>query len=248
MASLEGKTALVTGSAQGIGKSIAVRLAQAGASVIVSDTNQDGINLVAQEIRSLGRNSAAIPCNVADSAQVEALTAKALESFPSIDILVNNAGVTRDNLMIRMDEKEWDLVIAVNLKGTFLMTKAVAQVMMRKRYGRIVNIASVVGLMGNAGQANYAASKAGVIALTKSVAKEFASRNITCNAIAPGFIETAMTQKLPEKVREDYKNAIPLRRFGTADDVAATVLFLAGEDAAYMTGQVLTVDGGMFMR
>jgi 3-oxoacyl-[acyl-carrier protein] reductase len=240
--------ALVTGSAQGIGKSIALRLAQSGANLILSDTNESGIKIAAQEIQAIGRTVVAIPCNVADGAQVDSLVAKSLEAFPSIDILVNNAGITRDNLLIRMDEKEWDLVIAINLKGTFLMTKALSQVMMRKRYGRIINIASVVGLMGNAGQANYAASKAGVIALTKSVAKEFASRNITCNAVAPGFIETAMTQKLPEKVRDEYRSVIPLRRFGTAEDVAGTVLFLSSEDAAYITGQVVSVDGGMMMR
>ncbi len=247
MGILDGKTGLVTGAAQGIGKAIALRLAKAGAAVIVSDTNEEGIRTTAQEIQALGGKAEAIPCNVADSAQVDALVSKAVGSFQSIDILVNNAGITRDNLMIRMDEKDWDLVISINLKGTFLMTKAVSQVMMRKRYGRIVNIASVVGMMGNAGQANYAASKAGVIALTKSVAKEFSSRNITCNAIAPGFIETAMTQKLPEKVRDEYKNAIPLRRFGSADDIAAAVTFLASDDAAYITGQVIPVDGGMLM-
>jgi 3-oxoacyl-[acyl-carrier protein] reductase len=247
MGNLDGKTALVTGSAQGIGKTIALRLASAGANVIVSDMNAEGINAVAAEIQALGRTALALPCNVSDSAQVESMIAKGVASFPSIDILINNAGVTRDNLLIRMDEKDWDLVMAVNLKGTFLMTKAVSQIMMRKRFGRIVNIASVVGLMGNAGQANYAASKAGVIAFTRSVAKEFASRNITCNAVAPGFIETAMTQKLSEKVKEDYQSVIPLRRFGSADDVAGAVLFLTSDDASYITGQVLSVDGGMLM-
>ena len=248
MGILDGKVALVTGSAQGIGKSIALRLARSGADIILSDTNEAGITAAAQEVRACGRKAAPIPCNVADSAQVEALAAKSLEAFPSVDILVNHAGITRDNLLIRMEEKDWDIVIAINLKGTFLMTKTFSQVMMRKRFGRIVNIASVVGLMGNAGQANYAASKAGVIALTKSTAKEFASRNITCNAIAPGFIETAMTEKLPEKVRDEYRSAIPLRRFGSADDIAGTVVFLSSDDAAYITGQVISVDGGMMMR
>jgi 3-oxoacyl-[acyl-carrier protein] reductase len=247
MGVLDGKTALVTGAAQGIGKTIALRLAGAGANIIVSDMNADGTNAVAAEVQALGRTALALPCNVSDAAQVESAVAKAAAAYPAIDILVNNAGVTRDNLLIRMEEKDWDLVMAVNLKGTFLMTKAVCQLMMRKRYGRIVNIASVVGLMGNAGQANYAASKAGVVAFTRSVAKEFSSRNITCNAVAPGFIETAMTQKLPEKVKEDYQNAIPLKRFGTAGDVANAVLFLVSEDASYITGQVLTVDGGMLM-
>ena len=248
MEMLEGKVALVTGAAQGIGKSIALRLARACADVIVTDTNLEGCTAVAGEIRSLGRTSAAIACNVADPAEVDALIRNVQGTFPSIDILVNNAGVARDNLLIRMDVKDWDLVMNVNLKGTFLLTKAVVQMMMRKRYGRIVNIASVVGLMGNAGQANYAASKAGVIALTKSVAKEFASRNITCNAVAPGFIETAMTQKLPEKVKADYQAAIPLGRFGTAEDVANAVAFLVSADAEYITGQVISVDGGMLMR
>jgi 3-oxoacyl-[acyl-carrier protein] reductase len=247
MGIIDNKVALVTGGAQGIGKTIALALAHAGADVVLSDTNIEGSQAAASEIEALGRKAIAVQCNVGNATEVANLIARTLEVFPSIDILVNNAGVTRDNLLIRMDEKDWDLVLTVNLKGTFLLTKAVSTVMMKQRRGRIINIASVVGVMGNAGQSNYSASKGGVIAFTKSVAKEFASRNITCNAVAPGFIATAMTDKLPEKVKETYRSVIPLSRFGTADDVASTVLFLASDAASYITGQVIHVDGGMVM-
>lgn len=248
MGNLNNKVAIVTGSAQGIGKAIALKLASAGANIVVTDTNAEGIEQTANEIKSLGCKTIAVRCNVADGKEVNELLKKTQEAFPTIDILVNNAGITRDNLLIRMDEKDWDLVLSVNLKGSFLVTKAVSPVMMRQRYGRIVNVASVVGLMGNAGQVNYAASKGGLIAFTKSVAKELAARNITCNAVAPGFIETPMTGKLPEKVKESYIKAIPLNRFGSADDVANAILFLASEDSGYITGQVIGIDGGMFMR
>jgi len=248
MATFNGKVAIVTGSARGIGKSIAMKLAQAGADIVVTDTDSDGIRQTAQEIETLGRKALAVQCNVAVGTEVAELVKKTLDAFPAIDILVNNAGITRDNLLVRMDEKDWDLVLSVNLKGPFLVTKAVCQIMMKQRRGRIINVASVVGLMGNAGQVNYAASKGGLVAFTKSVAKEFASRNITCNAVAPGFISTPMTDKLDEKVRENYLKVIPLNRFGSADDVANTILFLASDEAGYITGQVIGIDGGMFMR
>ena len=248
MKTLTNKVAVVTGSAQGIGKAIAIKLANAGADVIVVDMDVEGVQQTSKEIESSGVKTLGVKCNVADANDVANLVSKIQETFPTIDILVNNAGITRDNLLMRMDEKDWDLVLSVNLKGPFLMTKAISQVMMRQRRGRIVNVASVVGLMGNAGQANYAASKGGLVAFTKSVAKEFASRNITCNAVAPGFIETRMTEKLQDKVKENYIKAIPLNRFGTADDVANAILFLASDDASYITGQIIGVDGGMFMR
>jgi len=244
---LENKNAIVTGSAQGIGKSIALALAKAGANIVVSDVNLEEAERTAREIEALGRKAIAIKCNVADAAEVTELVKKAQETFPTLDILVNNAGVTRDNLMMRMEEKDWDLVLDVNLKGAFLLTKAVTRIMMKQRYGRIVNMSSVIGVMGNAGQSNYAASKGGLIAFTKSTAKEFASRNITCNAIAPGFIETAMTAKLSDEVKENYKKGIPLGRMGSVDDVANAVLFLVSEQSTYITGQVLHVDGGLVM-
>jgi 3-oxoacyl-[acyl-carrier protein] reductase len=244
---LKDKNAIVTGSAQGIGKSIALALAKAGANIVVSDVNLEEAEKTAKEIEALGRKTIAVKCNVADAAEVTELVKKAQETFPTLDILVNNAGVTRDNLMMRMEEKDWDLVLDVNLKGAFLLTKAVTRIMMKQRYGRIVNMSSVIGVMGNAGQSNYAASKGGLIAFTKSTAKEFASRNITCNAIAPGFIETAMTAKLSDEVKENYKKGIPLGRMGSVDDVANAVLFLVSEQSTYITGQVLQVDGGLVM-
>ncbi|HAD81209.1 MAG: 3-oxoacyl-[acyl-carrier-protein] reductase [Candidatus Edwardsbacteria bacterium RIFOXYD12_FULL_50_11] len=244
---LKDKNAIVTGSAQGIGKSIALALAKAGANIVVSDVNIEEAEKTAKEIEALGRKALAVKCNVADANEVSELVKKTQETFDTIDILVNNAGVTRDNLMMRMEEKDWDLVLDVNLKGAFLLTKAVSRIMMKQRQGRIVNMSSVIGVMGNAGQSNYAASKGGLIAFTKSTAKEFASRNITCNAIAPGFIETAMTAKLTEEVKENYKKGIPLGRMGSVDDVANAVMFLVSEQASYITGQVLHVDGGLVM-
>ena len=247
MNNLKDKNAIVTGSAQGIGKSIVLALAKAGANIVVSDVNLEEAEKTAKEIEALGRKAIAVKCNVADAAEVTELVKKAQETFTTLDILVNNAGVTRDNLMMRMEEKDWDLVLDVNLKGAFLLTKAVTRIMMKQRYGRIVNMSSVIGVMGNAGQSNYAASKGGLIAFTKSTAKEFASRNITCNAIAPGFIETAMTAKLSDEVKENYKKGIPLGRMGSVEDVANAVLFLVSDAASYITGQVLHVDGGLVM-
>jgi 3-oxoacyl-[acyl-carrier protein] reductase len=244
---LKDKTAIVTGSAQGIGKAIALALAKQGANVVVSDVNLEEAQKTSKEIEALGVKSIAVKCNVADAAEVDTLVKQAQAAFPAIDILVNNAGVTRDNLMMRMDEKDWDLVLDVNLKGAFLMTKAVTRIMVKQRSGRIVNMASVIGVMGNAGQSNYAASKGGLIAFTKSTAKEFSSRNVTCNAVAPGFIETAMTAKLSEEVRENYRKGIPLSRFGSPEDVAGAVLFLVSDAADYITGQVIHVDGGLVM-
>jgi 3-oxoacyl-[acyl-carrier protein] reductase len=244
---LKDKNAIITGSAQGIGKSIALALAKAGANIVVSDVNLEEAEKTAKEIEALGRKALAVKCNVADANEVSELVKKTQETFDTIDILVNNAGVTRDNLMMRMEEKDWDLVLDVNLKGAFLLTKAVSRIMMKQRQGRIVNMSSAIGVMGNAGQSNYAASKGGLIAFTKSTAKEFASRSITCNAIAPGFIETAMTAKLTEEVKENYKKGIPLGRMGSVDDVANAVLFLVSEQASYITGQVLHVDGGLVM-
>lgn len=244
---LKDKVALVTGAAQGIGKAIALKLAQNGADIAVSDVNLDKAQETAAEIGKLGRRAIALKANVASLQEAEAMMDETVAKLGAVHILVNNAGITRDALMLRMKEEEWDAVIAVNLKGVFNCTKAAVKHMAKQRYGRIVNIASIVGEMGNAGQANYSASKAGVIALAKTVAREFASRNITCNAIAPGFIETAMTQALSEKVREDLAKQIPLARLGAPEDVAAGVLFLVSEDAAYITGQVLNINGGMYM-
>ena len=206
-----------------------------------------GIQQTTAGIEAMGRKTLGLKCNVADAADVEAMVAKIQETFPRIDILVNNAGITRDNLLIRMAEQDWDMVLDVNLKGPFLLTKAVSRIMMKQRYGRIINVASVVGIIGNAGQANYSASKGGLIALTRSVARELASRQITCNAVAPGFIRTAMTDGLSEEVKTAFMKSIPLGRMGTAEDIAAVVLFLASDEAAYVTGQVVSIDGGMFM-
>ena len=224
-----GKSVIVTGSGRGIGRKIAERFAALGARVVISDLDEAGVARVASEI---GHGAIGIRANVTDSDDVSNLIARTKEAFGSVDIVVNNAGITRDSLMMRMDEKDWDMVLDINLKGSFLVTKAATLVMMKQRYGRIVNISSVVGLTGNAGQANYAASKAGLIGLTKSVAKEFASRNVTVNAVAPGFIETEMTEKLPEAARAEFLRNIALSRPGSPDDVAAAVLFFASDDAA----------------
>jgi 3-oxoacyl-[acyl-carrier protein] reductase len=244
---LKGKTALVTGGAQGIGKAIALALARAGADVAVSDINLDKAGETAAEVAALGVKSAAIEGNVANPESAQAMVDKAVAELGKLDILVNNAGITRDNLIMRMKEEDWDLVLDVNLKGSFNCSKAALKHMSKARSGRIINIASVVGAMGNAGQANYVASKAGLIGLTKTIAREYSSRNITANAVAPGFIDTAMTQALPEKVREELMKQIPLGRLGTSEDVAGAVKFLASDSAAYITGQVIHVNGGMYM-
>lgn len=241
------KTALVTGGAQGIGKAICLRLAKEGANIAVVDINLESAQATAKEIESLGRKSVALKVNVSNFAETEKMVEDAVASLGGLHILVNNAGITRDRLLLRMTEEEWDAVINVNLKSAFNCTKAAVKVMSKNRYGRIVNIASIVGLIGNAGQANYSASKAGMIGLTKTVAREFASRNITSNAVAPGFIDTAMTQAMPEAARAALVSQIPLSRLGTPDDVADGVVFLASDAASYITGHVLSINGGMFM-
>ena len=247
MQTLQNKIAIVTGAGQGIGQAIAVRLAQEGAEVIVSDINLQGVEQTASQIRQMDRKSLALKVDVANFEDVQAMVQKSIEEFGRADILVNNAGVTKDNLLVRMTQQQWDWVISVNLKGTFNCTKAVAPHMMRNRYGRIINIASVIGLVGNAGQANYAASKAGIIGLTKSAAKELASRGITVNAVAPGYIQTEMTERVPEQAKETFLKTIPLRRPGLPQDVAGVIVFLASDDASYITGQVINIDGGMVM-
>jgi len=244
---LEGQVALVTGAGRNIGRAIAVRFAEAGADVALVGRTPGPLDEAAEAIRALGRGALPFPCEVSDGAAVAATVEKVIEKFGRIDILVNNAGVTRDRLLLRMDEADWDEVLAVNLKGAFNFSKAVARQMVRQKRGRILNITSVIGQIGNAGQANYAASKAGLIGFTKSLAKELAPRGITANAIAPGFIQTAMTQGLSPEVRENLLRSIPLGRFGTPEDVATVALFLASERAGYITGQVINVDGGMVM-
>lgn len=248
MAKLDGKTAVVTGASRGIGRAIALELAKEGANVVVNYSGSEAkAKEVVDEILKIGQKAIAVQANVADNDSVQNLMKTALEEFGSIDILVNNAGITRDNLLMRMKEDEWDDVINTNLKGVFLCTKAVTRQMMKQRAGRIINIASVVGVMGNAGQANYTAAKAGVIGLTKTTARELAARNILVNAVAPGFIETEMTEVLPEDVKNAMLSQIPLAKFGQAENIAKAVAFLASDDAEYITGQVLHVDGGIAM-
>jgi 3-oxoacyl-[acyl-carrier protein] reductase len=242
---LDGKNALVTGAGQGIGRAISLTFANEGANVAVCDVNDVAAQETVAEIRKLGRKSEFYKADVSNPQEVKEVVDKVLDNFSTIDILVNNAGITRDTLLIRMEETDWDLVLNVNLKGTFNFTKAVSRPMMKQRSGKIVNIASVIGLIGNAGQANYAASKAGVIALTKSVAKELASRGITANAVAPGFIQTAMTDKLPEVVKQAMLKQIPAGEFGSPQDVANVVLFLSSDLARYVNGQVVQVCGGL---
>jgi len=244
---LSGKVALVTGAAQGIGKAIALLLARNGADVVVSDINLEKAQETANEIEGMGRRSFAIKVNVADLKDVEQMVKAIVEQFGRIDILVNNAGITRDRLILRMTEEDWDAVLDVNLKGTFNCTKAAIRYMSKQRSGKIVNIASVTGEMGNPGQANYAASKAGVIGFTKTIAREFAGRGINVNAIAPGYIQTPMTDAVPEKAKEELKRMIPMERLGKPEDVAQAVLFLVSENSSYITGQVLNVNGGIYM-
>ena len=239
--------ALVTGAAQGIGKAIALLLARNGADLVVSDINLEKAEETAKEIRAIGPKAMAVKVDVANLSDVERMVTGILEKLAKIDILVNNAGITRDKLILRMTEEDWDAVLGVNLKGTFNCTKAVVRHMAKQRSGKIVNIASVVGEMGNAGQANYSASKAGVIGLTKTIAREYAQRGINVNAIAPGYIETPMTEALPEKAKEELRKLIPMERLGKPEDVAEAVLFLVSEESSYMTGQVLNVNGGIYM-
>jgi 3-oxoacyl-[acyl-carrier protein] reductase len=245
---LKDKVTLITGGARGIGKAIALTFAAQGADIIVADVNLEEAQKTAAEIEGMGRKAMALSVDVTSFEKVEEALNKILDKFTKVDILVNNAGITKDNLMLRMSPADWDAVINVNLKGTFNCTKAVSRPMIKQRTGRIINIASIIGIMGNAGQANYAASKGGVIALTKTAAKELASRNINVNAIAPGFIQTAMTDKLPEEVKAKMMEAIPLGTLGTPQDVANACLFLASEESSYITGQTIVVDGGMVMQ
>ncbi len=245
--SLQGRTALVTGASQGIGRACALALAQAGARVALAARNEDKLNEVAAEIASKGGAAAVFALDVASEESIKACAKAAVQHFGSIEILVNNAGITRDTLALRMKRADWDEVIQTNLTGTFLMTQALLSPMLKARWGRIINVSSVVGETGQAGQTNYAASKAGLIGLTKSLARELASRSITVNAVAPGYIETAMTAVLDEKQREGMLQEIPLGRAGTDAEIAAAVRFLASEEAAYITGHVLDVNGGMYM-
>lgn len=244
---LSGRIAIVTGGAQGIGKAISQKLASYGADVAVVDVSLDGAKETAEEIKSMGRRSMALQVDVSNTQETEEMAKKVFEEMEGLHILVNNAGITRDGLLMRMKEEDWDSVMDVNLKGPFNCTRASVKYMTKQRWGRVVNIASIVGIMGNAGQANYSASKAGLIGFTKTVAREFAPRNITCNAVAPGFIETAMTEKLPEKNREELMEQIPMGRLGGPTDVAMGVVFLSSNAANYITGHVLNINGGMFM-
>lgn len=247
--SLDGKTAIVTGAGRGgkgIGRGIALALAEAGADVVITArTNIADAEAVAEAVTALGRKSLAVVCDVSDAASVEALFERTRQEFGRVDILVNNAGITRDKLLLRMGDDDWDSVMDANLKGTFLCTRTAAKLMIKQRSGRIVNITSIMGQVGNPGQANYSASKAGIIGFTRTVARELGGRGVTVNAVAPGFIETQMTDALPEDLKNTTLGRIPLGRLGTPEDVGATVVFLASDAASYITGQTLTVDGGM---
>ncbi|WP_243382696.1 3-oxoacyl-[acyl-carrier-protein] reductase [Geothrix alkalitolerans] len=247
MFSLQGKVALVTGASQGIGEAIAKRLAAQGATVVCAARTLRKLQEVADAITAAGGKADVVVADLSDGASVRAAVATTVERHGAIHILVNNAGITRDKLLIQMKEEDWDAVIDTNLKGAWTAIQAATKPMMKQRWGRIINIASVVGQMGNPGQANYVAAKAGLIGLTKSVARELASRNVTANAVTPGYIETAMTAGLPDDVKAEFTKQIPLGRMGTADDIAASVAFLASEEAGYITGQVLSVNGGMLM-
>ena len=245
--SFAGRVALITGAGRGIGKEVALKFAAEGADVAVADLALEVAEEVAAEIEALGVKSLALKVDVSNPEDALKMIKDTVAGLGKLDVLVNNAGITKDKLMLRMDESDWDSVLSVNLKGAFNCTKAAVRVMAKARYGRVVNIASIVGQIGNAGQANYSASKAGLIGLTKTTAREFASRSITCNAVAPGFIDTAMTQAMPEKSRAELTTQIPLARLGSSDDVAEGVLFLASDKASYITGHVLSINGGMFM-
>ena len=241
------RVAIVTGASRGIGKSISLALAACGAKIVAVDIDLAATEAMVAELKANGTEAIAVQGNVTLSADAEKMVQAAVETFGRVDILVNNAGITRDALLLRMKDEDWDAVLNVNLKGAFLCSRAAAKLMSKQRYGRIINIASVVGQMGNAGQANYCASKAGLMGLTRSNARELARRNVTVNAVAPGFIATDMTDALPEKTREELAAQIPLERLGSADDIAHAVVFLAQEKSGYITGQVLAVNGGMYM-
>lgn len=244
---VQDKIALVTGASRGIGRSISLALAAQGAKIVAVDIDLQATEAFVEELKAQGTEALAVQGNVTVSEDVDAMMKAAVDTFGRVDILVNNAGITRDALLLRMKDEDWDAVLSVNLKGAFLCSRAAAKIMSKQRYGRIVNIASVVGQMGNAGQANYCASKAGLMGLTRSNARELARRNVTVNAVAPGFIATDMTDALPEKTRQELAAQIPLERLGSADDIAHAVLFLASDQSAYITGQVLGVNGGMYM-
>ncbi|HVP90385.1 MAG TPA: 3-oxoacyl-[acyl-carrier-protein] reductase [Terriglobales bacterium] len=247
MSIFEGRVSIVTGASQGIGEAVALDLAAAGAAVVLVDVQKEKLEAVAAAIAAAGGRADVQPADVGDAARAQEIAEAALAAHGRIDHLVNNAGITRDALLVRMREEDWDAVLRVNLKGTFNFSKAVVRAMMGARWGRIVNIASVVGLMGNAGQANYAASKAGVIAFTKSLAREVAARGVTVNAVAPGYVATAMTERLPEEVKKTFLEIIPMKKFGLPKDVVSAVRFLLSDDASYITGQVISVNGGMYM-
>jgi len=243
----KGKIAIVTGASRGIGRSISLALSAAGATIVAMDMDQAATDAVVAELKAAGGSAIAVVGNVTVPADAENMIDVAVKEFGRVDILVNNAGITRDNIFIRMKDEDWDAVMTVNLKGAFLCSRAASKAMVKQRSGRIINIASVVGQMGNAGQANYCASKAGLIGLTKSNARELAKRNITVNAVAPGFIATAMTDALSDKVKAELTAQIPLERLGSSEDIANAVLFLASEASGYITGHVLSVNGGMYM-
>lgn len=252
MGNLEGKVAIVTGAGRGIGQQIAKKLAEQGAKVAVVDLKAEWCEETVGLVKAAGSEAIGLGCNVAESADVDATVKAVIAKFGTVDIMVNNAGITKDGLLMRMSDADWDAVLNVNLKGTFLFTRAVARPMMKNKAadgtqagGSIINIASVVGIMGNAGQANYTASKGGVIALTKTTSKELGSRNVRCNAVAPGFIQSKMTDVLPDDVKKAYMDQIPLKRFGTVEDIAKCVAFLAGPESSYITGQIVSVNGGM---
>ncbi len=245
---LEGKTAIITGSSRGIGKAIAMKLGQLGANIVLNGTTaSEAINSTCEELKEAGINVVVSVGDVRNVEYVNEMVNTALDTFGSVDILVNNAGVTRDKLIMKMSESDWDDVLDINLKGAFLCTKAVTKTMMKQRSGRIINVTSVIGVIGNPSQANYAASKAGLIGLTKATAKELATRGINCNAVAPGLISTEMTDILPDSIKENYLNSIPQKRYGTPEDVANVVGFLVSEESNYITGQVIHIDGGLVM-
>jgi 3-oxoacyl-[acyl-carrier protein] reductase len=244
---LKDNNAFITGAAQGIGRAIAIGMAREGANVCIADVNIEKAEETAEEVKTLGVKSIAVRLDVSKEDEVTAAFEKFIKEFERLDILVNNAGITRDALLLRLKEEEWDAVLDINLKGTFLCSKEAVKIMSRQRSGKIISISSIVAFTGNPGQANYSASKAGIIGLTKTIAKEYASRGIRANAVAPGFIQTAMTEALPEKVKEEMKRSIPLGSFGRPEDIANGVIFLASKESDYITGQVLHINGGMYM-